>query len=217
MEKTRGLIVLDPGHGEKGNPHTTAPGFYDGFYEGTQNYILAHFLKDALRERGFSVLVSREEVTDDPSLEERGRAAGDNGAILFVSLHSNAPGTATPPERYYGIRGVSVYYSLTDEVGNAPLATAFCQAVAETMQTENRGIKTRAYPEKPDTDYYGVIRHSAQSGCRRAFLIEHGFHTNPEDSGFLRDPNCLQRLARAEADVIDRFFPDIAGSNGFLE
>ena len=63
-----------------------------------------------------------------------------------------------------------------------------------------------AYPDKPDTDYYGVIRNSAASGCRRAFLIEHGFHTNPEDSAFLRDKDALLRLALAEADVIDRFF-----------
>ena len=49
--KRKGLIVLDPGHGETGNPHTTSPGFYDGFYEGTQNFILAGYLKDALPPR----------------------------------------------------------------------------------------------------------------------------------------------------------------------
>lgn len=206
MKESRGLIVLDPGHGEKGNPHTTAPDFYDGFYEGTQNYVLACLLKDALTDKGFSVLLTREAVTDNPTLEERGRLAGDRGAVLFLSLHSNAPGTATPPDRYHRVRGVNVYYSLTDEAGNAPIATALCAAVSAVMQTENRGIKTRAYPDKPDTDYYGVIRNSAASGCRRAFLIEHGFHTNPEDSAFLRDKDALLRLALAEADVIDRFF-----------
>ena len=208
MTQTRGLIVLDPGHGEKGNPHTTAPDFYDGFYEGTQNFILAGFLREALLSRGFSVLVTRESVTDNPSLEERGRLAGENGAILFLSLHSNAPATSIPPERYYGIRGSEIYYSLTDPDGNVPLAEALSVAVAETMQTPNRGIKVRAYPEHPDTDFYGVIRNSAQSGCRCALLIEHGFHTNKEDSMFLRNPDSLRRLASAEADVIDRFFAE---------
>lgn len=206
QKMNRGLIVLDPGHGEKGNPHTTAPGFYDGFYEGTQNFILAGFLRDELVSRGFSVYVTRETVEENPELDVRGKYAGEHGAILFLSLHSNAPGPATTPERYHGVRGVSVYYSLTDEEGNAPLATALVETVAEVMQTPNRGIKTRAYPDRPDVDYYGVIRNSAQSGCRRAMLIEHGFHTNIEDSTFLRTPECLARLAKAEADVIDRFF-----------
>jgi N-acetylmuramoyl-L-alanine amidase len=202
----RGLIVIDPGHGQFGNAHTTAPNFKDGYYEGTQNYILGCFLRQELEARGFSVYMTREKIEDNPGLEERGRAAGEKGAIMFLSLHSNAPGSATPPDRYYGVRGVNVYYSLTDEEGNAPLATALCDCVARIMQTPNRGIKTRAYPDKPDTDYYGVIRNSAQSGCRRALLIEHGFHTNIEDSSFLRDDECLRRLAKGEADVIDAFF-----------
>ena len=33
----KGLIVLDPGHGQYANAHTTK----EGYYEGTQNYILA--------------------------------------------------------------------------------------------------------------------------------------------------------------------------------
>ena len=208
MKRNRGWIVLDPGHGEKGNPHTTAPDFYDGYYEGTQNFVLAGFLKEELLARGFSVFVTREHVTDDPPLDVRGRAAGERGAILFLSLHSNAPATSIPPERYYGIRGSEVFYSLTDPEGNVPLATALSEAVAEVMQTPNRGIKIRAYPDRPDTDFYGVIRNSAQSGCKCALLIEHGFHTNREDSMFLRDPDSLRRLARAEAEVIDRFFAE---------
>ena len=51
-----------------------------------------------------------------------------------------------------------------------------------------------------------IIRNSAQSGCRRAMLIEHGFHTNIEDSSCLRDAESLRRLAKGEADVIDAFF-----------
>lgn len=202
----RGTVVLDPGHGALSNAHTTAPGFYDGFYEGTQNFILALHLKTALEEHGFSVLLTRETVEENPDLETRGGLAGRSGAILFLSLHSNAPGSGTPPERYHGVRGVNVYYSLSDEAGNAPLATALCKTVSEVMETPDRGIKTRSYPDAPDVDYYGVLRHSARSGCRRAFLIEHGFHTNPEDSAFLRDEASLARLARAEAETVSQFF-----------
>mgnify|MGYP000206947923 CR=1 FL=1 len=76
------------------------------------------------------------------------------------------------------------------------------RAVVETMHTEDRGVKTRSYPDQPGVDYYGVLRAAAASGCRTAMLIEHGFHTNPEDAAFLTDEDCLERLANAEADVL---------------
>ena len=98
---SRGLIVLDPGHGQFGNPHTTR----EGYYEGTQNFILANALKAQLERRGFEVLTTRPNIEDNPDLEARGKLAGDNCAILFLSLHSNAPGSATPPEQYAGVRG----------------------------------------------------------------------------------------------------------------
>ncbi len=198
---SKGLIVLDPGHGKNGNPHTTR----EGFYEGTQNFILAGFLRDELLRRGFEVKVTRETVDDNPGLAERGGMAGRLGAVMFLSLHSNAPGTSGTPEQYPRVRGAETYYSVSDEEGNAPFARALNDAVVKTMNTTDRGIKTRRYPGDESLDYYGVMRSAAQSGCRRAFLIEHGFHTNPEDSAFLQSSECLARLAAAEAEVIDRF------------
>lgn len=199
---SRGLIVLDPGHGEHGNQYPILP----GTYEGTQNFKLATFLKAELEALGFDVMVTRKDVTDDPSLEERGRMAGENNALMFLSLHSNAPGSATSPEAYHAVRGSEVYYSLSDEAENRPIAMALNRAVTQTMGTLDRGVKTRSYPDKPDTDYYGVIRHSVASGCRRAFIIEHGFHTNPDDVAFLSDDACLSRLAKAEAGVLGQLF-----------
>ena len=199
---SRGLIVLDPGHGQFGNPHTTR----EGFYEGTQNFILANALKAQLEARGFEVITTRPNIEDNPNLEERGKMAGENRAIFFLSLHSNAPGSATPAEQYAAVRGAVTYYSISDPVRNADLATRLNNAVSACMDTTNRGIKTRTYPDRPDLDYYGVLRHSVAYGCHCAMLIEHGFHTNPQDSAFLQDSNCLAQLAKVEADVIDDFF-----------
>ena len=202
MNKNRGIIVLDPGHGQFGNKHTTR----DGFYEGTQNYILASFLKAELEAIGFDVRMTRERVEDDMGLVERGAMAGNLGAVMFLSIHSNAPGGNPGEDRYAKIRGAETFYSVSDCEGNAPIARDLTDAVVRTMQTENRGIKTRRYPDNESVDYYGVLRSAAASGCKRAFLIEHGFHTNPEDSAFLQDSECLAKLAKAEAEVIDRWF-----------
>lgn len=199
MEKK--LIILDPGHGQFGNEYP----IMKGTYEGAQNFRLACHLKAALEARGFAVLLTRERVEDDPSLAERGELAGKNHARMFLSLHSNAPGSATPPERYHAVRGSEVYYSLADEQANAALARELNRAVVETMHTEDRGVKTRSYPDQPRVDYYGVLRAAAASGCATAMLIEHGFHTNPEDVACLTDEDCLARLAEAEADVLARY------------
>lgn len=198
----RALIVLDPGHGQYNNKHTTK----NGFYEGTQNFILANFLRDELINKNFDVLVTRKNVEDNPSLSERGELAGKSGAAMFLSLHSNAPGTSSTPDIYPTIRGVETYYSITDEEKNKEIAKLLNNAVAKTMNSPNRGIKTRRHPDDEKLDFYGVIRASATSGCKQAFLIEHGFHTNPEDSAFLQDNNCLALLAKAEANIISQVF-----------
>ena len=199
---SRGLIILDAGHGEFGNPYPVI----EGVYEGTRNFVLAGYLKAELEARGFEVMLTRNTIGEDPTLEQRGRLAGDNGAVLFLSLHSNAPGSATPPEKYKDIKGVLVIYSLSDEEKNLPLALAFGDAVAACMETQNRGAITRTYPDQPGIDYYGVLRYSAASGCKCAFIIEHGFHTNPDDAAFLNDDASMAKLAKAEAQVIDKAF-----------
>ena len=198
----RGIIILDPGHGQFGNPHTTR----EGFYEGTQNFILASFLKTELEKLGFDVRMTRDKVEDNPELAERGSMSGKIGAVMFLSIHSNAPGGNPSDERYPRVRGAETFYSVSDCEGNAPIARDLTDAVVRTMQTEDRGIKTRRYPDNESVDYYGVLRSAAASGCKRAFLIEHGFHTNPEDSAFLQNSECLAKLAKAEAEVIDKWF-----------
>ena len=199
---SRGIIVLDAGHGQFGNPYPDM----EGVFEGTRNFVLAGMLKKVLESKGFEVLLTRENIEDDPTLEERGKLAGERGALLFISLHSNAPGQAASKEAYQAVCGCEVYYSMTDEATNAPMALALCKAVCACMDTPNRGAKTRTYPDQPGVDYYGVIRHSVAYGCKQAFIIEHGFHTNPHDATFLSDDACMEKLAAVEAEVIDGFF-----------
>ena len=199
---SRGLIVLDPGHGPTGNRFT----ILTEFYEGTQMWHLGQFLRDELIARGFDVMLTRPNLEDDPSLAERGEMAGKHGAIMFLSLHSNAPGMMKDPAAYAAVNGAETFYSITDPARNIPIAEALTAAAVSTMQTGCRGIKTRLYPDRPDLDYYGVIRAAATSGCPQAFLIEQGFHTNPNDSAFLADLDCLRRLATAEADAISGCF-----------
>ena len=73
---SKGIIVVDAGHGQFGNPHTTK----EGFYEGTQNYILACFLKEELEKLGFTV---KERVSDTEYLEYYGYTG--NSCIILAT------------------------------------------------------------------------------------------------------------------------------------
>lgn len=190
-------VVLDAGHGKTGNPYPPQK----GFYEGTQMWKLANYLKTELEAYGIEVITTRPDINDNPSLLTRGQTAGKNKCDLFLSLHSNAPASASDTKT----TGSVVYYSVTDPK-NKILADKLGNKVSELMGHYYRGSLTRTYENNKNIDYYGVIRASAQSGCKCAILIEHGFHTNPKDSGFLIVDENLKKLAIAEAEIIADYF-----------
>lgn len=194
-------ITLDPGHGQYGNksPNNSK------YIEGTQMWHLANKLKVALEKYGFEVVTTRPKITDNPSLSARGSAAGKNGSSMFLSLHSNAPGANADGTYSKSVTGSVVYYSMTRSENKA-LADKLGNKVSQLMGHYYRGSKTREYPNKPGVDYYGVIRAAAQSGCKCAMLIEHGFHTNIADSNYLLVDENLQKIAEAEAAIIAEYF-----------
>ena len=195
-------VTIDPGHNAVSNVSPTNK----KYIEGVQMFKLALYLAEALKEYGIESEITRKSVQEDPSLAERGKLAGKNGSKLFLSLHSNAPGTNKYGSYDTSISGTYVYYSLTDS-GNKALADSLGKAIASAMGHTFRGSLTREYSEQhKDWDYYGVVRNAAQSGCKAAYLIEHGFHTNLKDSNFLLSDSNLTKLAQAEAKVIAEYF-----------
>ncbi len=194
-------IAIDPGHGQYGNksPNNAA------YIEGTQMWKLGRKLKTALEAYGFQVFFTRPNISDDPSLAARGGMAGNNGCNMFLSLHSNAPGRNADGTYSKTCTGSVVYYSMT-RPENKVLADRLGKRVSELMGHYYRGSLTREYPGRSGVDYYGVIRGAAQSGCKCAMLIEHGFHTNIQDSNWLLAEANLQKLADAEAKIIAEYF-----------
>lgn len=188
-------ITVDPGHGRYGNPYPPRK----GFYEGTQMWILANFLKPELEKHGFQVNITRPKVTDDPTLSARGRMAG--GHDLLVSLHSNAAASASDTKP----TGSVVFYTistphikvLTDRIG---------ERISEIMGHYFRGSMIKESGSRPGKDYNGVLRNAIAAGCKAGILIEHGFHTNLQDSAFLIVDDNLKRLAIAEAQIIAEYY-----------
>ena len=179
-------VILDPGHGP-GNKN----GNGNGYLEHVGMWTLAGFLAGALAAAGVSVVLTRTGATD-PALPERGEKA--RGADVFLSLHSNAAnGTA---------RGVECYYSVY-RPSDKTLAATLAKKSAEMMGNPDRGPKIRTGTD--GADYYGVIRSAVATGCPHVFLLECGFHDNPQDCSFLNNADKLRVLAEAHAVVLRNF------------
>jgi len=71
-----------------------------------------------------------------------------------------------------------------------------CRAVKSSSDRDGNGYKD---------DYYGVLR-GAHSVHTPSVILEHGFHTNPEQARWLLDEGNLQKLAEAEAEAICQYF-----------
>ena len=194
-------ITLDPGHGQFGNP-----GVLPGYYEGTRVYMLAQLLKRELEcYEDTEVIITRKRIEDNPSLANRGGEAAKNGSVLFISLHSNA---ASNPAAH----GVSVFRSIK-RPDSEHLGRLLGAAVVDTMKkhtdiTYLRGFMTRTESfDGQIQDYYGVIRSSVKSeSVRYSYIIEHGFHTNLTECGYMFSDEALQQIAEAEAEVIAAYF-----------
>lgn len=196
MSKSNPLVVLDPGHGPLTNAYPAA----SGYYEGTQMYKLMLVLKKRLEDSGISVITTRKQLSDDPSLDVRGSTAGKNNADLFISLHSDAAGSSG----ISSAKGVSAYYSIKDTATNKPLAAKISSSIAALIGTRDRGALTRV--GNGGADWYGVIRSSAASGCKNAFLVEHGFHTSVDDVKWLISDTKLAQIAEVWTKILCEYF-----------
>ena len=194
-------ITLDPGHGQFGNPGVLA-----GYYEGTRVFMLAEQLRAALESyEDVQVVITRKNITDNPSLANRGGEAVRNGSELFISLHTNA---ASNPAAH----GVSVFRSVK-RPGSEELGRLLGDAVVNTMKkhtdiTYLRGVMTRTESfDGQIQDYYGVIRSSVKSeSVKYSFIIEHGFHTNLTECDYMFRDSSLAEIAEAEAKAIAGYF-----------
>lgn len=183
-------ICLDSGHTLNYNK-----GIANGYYEGNVMFTLTQYeAKEFENYENVEVVLTRNKITDNPSLATRGKMA--KGFNLFISNHSNAPSGNNS-----STRGVNVLDSVTKP--NKSIAETIGKVVAKTMGNNFRGV---VYRRGNKGDYYGVLRHSIANGCKCSLLIEHGFHTNLEDSSFLMNNDNLKKLAKAKVEIIAQIF-----------
>jgi len=181
-------ICLDAGHYGKYNQSPVDA----RYYESEAMWKLHLMQKRYLEEYGAEVILTRGSQASDRGLYERGAVSA--GCDLFVSSHSNAAGKESVdyPVAYCAINGSA------DGIG---LALVQCvedvMGTVQTARTEHR--------RGQNGDYYGVVRGATAVGTP-GLILEHSFHTNPAATAWLLDDSNLDRLARAEADTIARYY-----------
>lgn len=190
-------IIIDPGHGKNDNK-----GVYPEYKEGTQMWKLAQKEIELLNKYECEVICTRPSIDDNPSVEARGKMA--ENADLFISLHSNTPGSdskGTPA--YEACTGTVSFYSVK-RPNDKEFATKLAKDVGNVMGIYSRGAKTKI--KKNGDDYYGVIRNAIEVDCKHAYIIEHGFHTNRHDCEFLLNDNNLKKIAQCEVDLMTSYY-----------
>lgn len=185
-------ICLDAGHCGKYNrsPANSA------YYESEAMWKLHLLQKKYLEQYGCEVVLTRTDINTDKEVYARGATA--KGCDLFISDHSNAVGSSGVDDKTdYPVVFVSV-----NGKGNA-IGEKLAACIEKTMGTTQKGrISTR---EGNSGDYYGVIRGAVAVGVI-GILIEHSFHTNTKITNWLLNDANLDKLAKAEADVIAQHY-----------
>lgn len=168
-------IVLDPGHGGR---QTGA--IAGGVKEKDLNLLIAKQIKEALEEKGVTVIMTR---TDDTELDlpSRPAVAAKNGADIFVSIHCNACGI---PDK---MSGVETYYHPAQPSSRA-LAAAIHDAVIKKTGLKDRSIRERSS--------LAVLRHSQVP----AVLLECGYLDNSKDRALLMSSEFRKKFASAVAE-----------------
>jgi N-acetylmuramoyl-L-alanine amidase len=183
-------ICLDAGHYGKYNQSPAVP----NYYESDMAWKLHLKLKTCLEEFGIEVITTRTNQKQNLGLTARGKAA--KGCDLFLSIHSNA---ATKESVDYPIAFVPINGS-ADKLGER-----LANCIEQVIGTKQRGKAEPRKSEKGNWDYYSVISGAASVGVP-GIILEHSFHTNTKATKWLMVDSNLDRLAKAEAEVIAKYF-----------
>jgi N-acetylmuramoyl-L-alanine amidase len=228
VDRSRPIIVLDPGHGgvEKGAVGPT------GLQEKDVTLDIASRLEKALERAGVSVVLTRD---DDRllSLDERTAIANHNRAALFISIHLNS-------SRRSDAQGAETYYLSGEGTDDEARTLAALENKVYRITDEDDDRELPAGPGDPlelilwdlaQNQYLIESSHLAESvqrelnalvgtrdrGVRQApfrvltgatmpaILVEVGFVSNPQEEERLKSPAYRDHVVEAIASAVAEF------------
>ena len=170
-------VCLDPGH-YSGIAGKRSP---DGTYaEHEFNLDMAKRMKQILERCGITVSLTRDKDVD-VTLQKRVQIANAiRNLDLFFSIHTNAAGN----DGWYSARGYIIYTSQAGDTAKRNIAAKKILA-----QAKGAGIVIRGAGISHSGLY--VLRYTTAP----AVLVEHGFHTNQEETALLKTDAYREKLA----------------------
>jgi N-acetylmuramoyl-L-alanine amidase len=211
----KATVCLDPGHqltvdmtGEPVGPGADVSvermrsmgtkNSFDGTMEYEWNMQMADLVKDELRRRGYTVVLTRESNDVNISNKERAEIANDAGADIFVGIQADSYSDDTVYGVYSEIpSGTNIYvgqYAKSSE----ELAKAIQDAVVAATGAKSRSPQYR--------DSLAVINWSKMPVC----VMQLGYMSNPDEAKNLASEEYQTKIVTAICDGIDAYF---AGKN----
>lgn len=211
-KESRGLIVIDPGHQQYGNPdqEPVGPGASDtkakvsggtsGIASGIPEYQLTLDiglqLRDELEARGYTVIMTRETNEVDISNSERAAVANEADADAFIRIHANGSDN-------HGAAGAMTICQTPGNIYNGDLYED-SRALSDCV--------LNAYTAATGIDYEYVWETDTMSGINwcdvPVTIVEMGYMTNSEEDMQMQDPQFQEKMTDGIADGIDAFMAD---------
>lgn len=183
-------VCIDPGHGGTSSGATLGKRL-----EKDDTLRLSLLVRDILKERGYTVVMTRDD-DGDVSLEERCKIANKARASLFVSIHRNS---STSPDAV----GMEMWVHSSNPTDDTLLAENILDCLETTGISANRGIHS-GYRDGKDMNYY-INRNTKMPSV----LAEIGFISSKADNKDF-DGN-INEYAVAIADGIEMTLLEMNG------
>lgn len=183
------IIVLDPGHGMGNAGKFYDPGAVTGeFKEADVVLNQAKKISQILKEKGYEVVLTRQDNNTSTPLSLRTKIAEDNNADLFISLHCNSSDSASA-------YGQEVFYN----EGGESIAQNIQPALVNGINNNSKFIVNDRGIKKAD---FRVLKTKIP-----AVLVESGFLSNQNDRNYLTDD--VNDVEYAIANGIDKYFKNM--------
>ncbi|MGM0411053.1 MAG: N-acetylmuramoyl-L-alanine amidase family protein, partial [Bacillota bacterium] len=178
------IIVIDPGHGGF-DPGAIGP---NGLQEKVVNLNIALKLKEILNNKGYNVLLTRD---DDEyiSLQRRVEIAKEEKAMIFISIHNNS-------SRKSHTGGSEVYVSKNYKKEDMELANLINNNLRDRIKLDDRGIKQ---------DNFYVIKNTIMPSV----LVEVAFLSNPREESLLESDLFINKAANGIAEGVFEFLKKV--------
>ena len=190
-EPSKGIILIDPGHGGIDGGANSS----NGTIEKSINLAISLKLKKQLEDGGYTAFMTREEDKElskkkVEDLTKRCDKKKETKCDVFISIHQNK----FSQESCYGAQ---VWYSNNEK--SEKIATLIQNSLKEKVDDNNKRLA------KPAKQQYKILRDGYKGAC---VIVECGFISNNAEEKKLKSDEHQNKIVEGIVCGINRYFED---------